>query len=182
MFSYEILLIWTKNSVTAENTHILLSLLICGTALHGLMNMPYTVQLAYGWTKLSIIGNFIAVILLVPMIVFMTYKFGAPGAASVWIILNSGYILFSIHFMHKRLLISEKWHWYWHDIVTPFGVSFLIAGLGRLLITGQSSQFIMILNLGIISICTLGAAAIATKTTREWVFNKILDFKLTLKN
>jgi O-antigen/teichoic acid export membrane protein len=48
LFSYEVILLWTQNQATAERTHLLVSILICGTALNGLMNLPYALQLAFG--------------------------------------------------------------------------------------------------------------------------------------
>src|SRR3972149_1777430 len=43
-FSYEILLVWTGNSLTAQNTSPIVSILIIGTALNGLMVLPYVVH------------------------------------------------------------------------------------------------------------------------------------------
>lgn len=182
MFSYEILLIWTQNQVTAEKCHLLVSVLICGTALNGLMNIPYALQLAHGWTGLALYVNSISVILLVPLIIFMTNHYGAIGGASVWVILNGGYVLIVIQFMHRRLLTSEKWRWYWQDVSLPLVASLIIAGLGRLLIGGQMSQFMTILYLSIVSISTLGVTAITTPTTREWLFNKISNLRLAYGN
>jgi len=178
MFSYEIMLIWTQNQITAENSHTLVSILICGTALNGLMNIPYGLQLAYGWTRLALSANLIAIILLSPMIVFMTLQYGAVGAASVWVILNIGYVFISIHFMHRRLLPLEKWSWYWNDVSLPLIASILISGLGRIVIDGHISQFITIIYLIIISISTLAITAISTKTTRVWFLNKLSKLKL----
>jgi O-antigen/teichoic acid export membrane protein len=182
MFSYEIMLIWTQDQMTAEKSHALVSILICGAALNGLMNIPYGLQLAHGWTKLALSANLIAIIMLAPMIVFMTFQFGALGGASVWVILNGGYVLISIHFMHRRLLPREKWSWYWHDVSLPLIASLLIPGLGRVLIDGHTSQFMMIIYLFIISISTLAITAITTKTTRIWFFNMISNLKLAFGN
>jgi O-antigen/teichoic acid export membrane protein len=179
MFSYEIMLIWTQNQITAENSHTLVSILICGTALNGLMNIPYGLQLAHGWTRLALLSNLIGIILLAPMIVFMTLQYGAVGAASVWVLLNIGYIFISIHFMHRRLLPLEKWSWYWNDVSFPLIASILISGLGRIVIDGHISQFITIIYLIIISISTLAITAIATKTTRVWFLNKLSNLKLS---
>ena len=178
MFSYEIMLIWTQSQMTAEKSYILVSILICGTALNGLMNIPYGLQLAYGWTRLALFANLIAIIMLAPMIVFMTFYYGALGGASVWVILNCGYVFISIHFMHKRLLLREKWNWYWHDVSLPLIASLLIPGLGRIFISGHTSQFMTIIYIIIISVSTLAITAITTQTTRIWFFNKISNFKL----
>ncbi len=52
-FSKEILFLWTRNSTTAQYTHLILSILVIGTALNGLIHLPHALQLAYGWTTLA---------------------------------------------------------------------------------------------------------------------------------
>jgi O-antigen/teichoic acid export membrane protein len=178
LFSYDILLIWTQNPTTAEKSYLLVSILICGTALNGLMNVPYALQLAHGWTKLALYTDLIAIIVLVPMIVCMTNKYGALGGASVWMILNSGYVLITIHFMHRRLLPLEKTHWYWHDVSLPLIASLIIPGIGRLFIGSQMSQLMTFFYLIVVSISTLVITAFSTPTTRVWLFDKLLNLKL----
>jgi len=178
LFSREILLLWTQNPTTAEKTHLLVSILICGTALNGLMNIPYALQLAHGWTRLGVYLNAIGVVVLAPMIFVMTKNYGAVGGASAWVILNSVYFFVAIPLVHRRLLPHENWHWYGEDVGIPLIASLSLAGLGRLFMGGQMSQLMTILYLGIISIATLGAAAMATQTTRDWLFNKLLNLKV----
>ena len=103
LFSYEIILLWQQNPTTAQNSYILVSIMVCGTALNGLMYFPYAMQLAFGWTSLSFFKNIIAVILLVPLIIYMAMHYGAAGAASVWIVLNLGYVFFEIPIMHLQI-------------------------------------------------------------------------------
>lgn len=170
-FSYEIMYLWTRNPITAERSYLLVSLLIVGTALNGLMNVPYALQLANGWTKLSLVTNLIAIALLVPMVIFMTSRYGAVGGASVWILLNGSYVLISGHFMHRRLLQQEKWHWYRQDILFPLAASLVVAGLGRVLMPNGMSEIILILFLVVVSVLTLFVTAIATPTIRERLFS-----------
>jgi len=177
MFSYDILLIWTQNPTTAEKSHLLVTVLICGTALHGLMHVPYALQLASGWTKLTFYTNLVAVLVLAPIIVYLTNRYGALGGASAWVVLNCGYVLIITHFMHKRLLRHEKWRWCWEDLTLPFAASLGVAGLGRKLIGSQQSQLMMVLYLLIVSISTLMITALATRTTRVWLFDKLLNVK-----
>jgi O-antigen/teichoic acid export membrane protein len=171
------MLLWTQNATTAQETHLLVSILICGTAINGIMNLPYALQLAFGWTKLSFFKTLIAVILLVPLIIYMTMHYGAIGAAGVWLVLNMGMFFFEIPIMHLRLLRKEKWRWYLQDVCLPLAVCILIAGLGRILINGPISQFMMLLNLIIVSALTLGMAAITTPITRTLLFKQLLKIK-----
>jgi O-antigen/teichoic acid export membrane protein len=177
-FSYDILLLWTQNPVTAEKTHLLVSILVTGTALNGLMNIPYALQLAYGWTSLAFYVNVIAVFFLVPLIIFMTTYYGAIGAASGWVILNSGYVLFTIQVMHRRLLPGEKWRWYREDVGLPFITALITAGLGRIVFSEPMTQPMMLIALISSYVITLGITSYVTTITREWLNNKIADLKV----
>lgn len=182
LFSHEILLIWTQNNATANKAYLLVSILICGTALNGLMNLPYALQLAFGWTRLSFFKNVIAVILLVPLIIYMTTHYGATGAASIWVVLNLGYFFFEIPIMHRRLLPKEKWRWYWKDVCVPLAASIFLAGLGRIFVNGPMSQFMILLSLVIITVLTFGITAIITPATRGLLFEQLLKIKLVSGN
>jgi len=177
-FSYEILLLWTQNPATSEKTYLIVSILVCGTAINGLMNLPYALQLAFGWTRLSVFKSIIAVILLVPLIIYMTIRYGAIGAASVWLVLNMGMFFFEIPIMHIRLLRKEKWRWYWQDVSLPLAACILIAGIGRIFIREPMPQYIMLLYLIIVSILTLGITALTTPVTRTWLFMQLSKIKL----
>ena len=181
-FPYEIILLWTQDSTIAEKCHPLVSILICGTALYGLMNPPYALQLAFGWARLSFLKNVVAVILLVPLTISMVARYGVVGATSAWLLLNMGYIFFEIPIMHRRLLRKEKWRWYWQDVCLPLVTCIFIAGLGRILMSGPMSEFMMLLYLVIISVLTFGAASIVTPVTRTWLLKQLLKIKLVCGN
>jgi len=178
LFSYEVLLLWTRSPVTAEKVHLLVTILVCGTALNGLMNIPYGLQLAHGWTRLAFYVNLMSVILLVPLIIYMTSRYGAVGGASVWAILNTGYVLIAIQYMHKRLLPGEKWRWYWQDVCTPLLTVVMIVGLGKLMWVSQVSQLITMSYIFVVLVMTIVAAAVTTSTTRNWLLNKVRGFRL----
>ncbi|MEN6423049.1 MAG: oligosaccharide flippase family protein [Smithella sp.] len=179
-FSHEVLLLWTGNPVTAENTYMLVSILIIGTAFNGLMNMPYALQLAHGWTKLGFYINLVSVMLLVPLTMFMAWKYGAIGASLVWVILNSGYVVIVIPFMHRRLLKGEKWIWYVKDVGIPMLAALATAGACKFVVgDAASSQLMSVVILILISAVTLGMTVIMTPTTRNFVFNQLIKFKLT---
>src|SRR5487761_803537 len=53
VFSRDVLYLWTGDTATAAKVAVPLSILVAGTALNGLMNLPYALQLAHGWTRLT---------------------------------------------------------------------------------------------------------------------------------
>jgi len=177
MFSYEILLLWTQSTVTASKTYILASILVWGTALSGLVNMPYKLQWAYGWTKLGLYISLISVSLFIPFIIAMTINFGAIGSSVSWVILNGISMFFIIQLMHQRLLKTEKWRWYFQDVSLPLLTSLIIAGLGRILFVSPMSQFPAFLILCFIFLVTMTCSAIATPVTRTWLASKYVRYR-----
>jgi O-antigen/teichoic acid export membrane protein len=118
-FGKNLLLLWTGDALLVENVAPLLALLALGMMLNGFMHIPYLLTLAYGWTRFAIKLNSIALVLLIPAIIWATQRYGAIGAAWLWVILNASYILVSVHFIYKRLLVTEKWQWYGKDLCLP---------------------------------------------------------------
>jgi len=178
-FSSEILLLWTADPVTVANTHSVVSILVIGTALNGLMNLPYGLQLAHAWTKLGLYTNIIASIVLAPTIYFLAVRYGVIGAASAWVILNTGYVLICIQIMHSRLLKGEQWRWYFNDVGVPLLSALIIAAFWRLLITGEMSKAAMFVCLAGVSATTLLAAVFATSVTRLWIADKLTRLRLS---
>jgi len=150
IFSRDILEIWTRNHQLVVQTSTLMALLVIGNALGGLMNIPYALQLANGWTRLAFYINMVAVIVLAPAIYFATKRWGMAGAASIWIVLNAGYVIFSIQFMHRRLLVGEKWHWYIDDVGKPLLAALFVVGVGTLLMTGGLQDYEKVIRLAVI--------------------------------
>ena len=47
----------------------------------------------------------------------------------MWASLNAGYVLIGIHFMHRKILTTEKWKWYLQDIMQPLVFAISVATL-----------------------------------------------------
>jgi O-antigen/teichoic acid export membrane protein len=132
-FAKEIIMIWSNNPTITTSVYPLVRILIIGTAANALVTIPYNVQLAYGWTKLGLYQNVLAIIVLIPAIIFLTYNYGVSGAVWGWTILNASYIVISVPLMFRKLLTSEKWKWYWNDLFYLVLITLLPMGLFRLL-------------------------------------------------
>lgn len=170
LFSKEILELWTHNPNMVMHASLLISLLVIGNALNGLMHMPYALQLAHGWTRLAFIQNIVAVIVLAPAIYFATLRWGAVGAAGVWILLNTGYILIGVHAMHRRLLIAEKWRWYLSDLIKPFVAVIALSVFARLVLGEGAAGWGTAVVLGITLFATTIAAIASSSSLRGRLF------------
>ena len=175
LFSYEILIIWVRNEQIAINTYILLSLVAVGNGLNSLIWLPYSLQLAHGWTKLAFYSNIVTIVFLVPLMVVGVYKYGAIGGAVVWVILNGSYFFTLIQLMHRRLLKGEKLRWYFEDVALPFVVAAAVAVSGRFLFPKGMTRFESIIGLILISALTFITTVLSTKTTRNYL--KIFRYK-----
>lgn len=132
-FSKEVVLIWTQSHEVTASVYPLLRILMVGAACNALVTIPYMTQLAYGWTKLGFYQNLIAIIILIPSIIYLTNIYGAYGAVWVWSILNASYIVISMPVMFARYLKTEKWKWYNNDVFRPVFWGLLLMSVARIL-------------------------------------------------
>jgi O-antigen/teichoic acid export membrane protein len=158
--------LWTQDRSIAENSYLVLSLLTAGSALNALASMPHVLQLAWGWTRLSLIANTAAALLLAPFIYLMSVKYGGVGAAIVWVIFNALYLVVVQHFMHRRLLRGELMRWYRLDVGQPLLAAAALAGLWKWLIPFSETVWSGLANLILVSVATLAAAVIAAPEIR----------------
>lgn len=166
LFSYDIMLLWIADPEAARNAAPIVTLLVIGTALNGLMNLPYALQLAYGWTRIGLYINSFFIIILVPTIVFMTTHYGAVGGASVWAVLNGSYVLIGIPLTHKWVLQGEAWRCIKEDIGLPLAAVLLVAGVGRWLINSPMAPMRALACLSVVLLASLVAAAQAAPQIR----------------
>jgi len=163
VFSEQILSLWLSNPATVQNTNLLLTLLAIGTSINAIVTLPYTLQLAYGWTKLSVFKNIIAILLLTPLMILLVKYHGATGAALAWIILNLGYLVIEVPIMHRRLLKGELWSWYLYDVAIPLIIAVPIVLLAKLLMPDTPSRFLNAAWIFMSGILTIAIAAYAMK-------------------
>jgi O-antigen/teichoic acid export membrane protein len=182
LFAETFLRLWTHDAALAERTAPLLSLLMLGNLLNCLMWIPYQTQLAHGWTSLGVCTNIVAVFIIVPAILWATPRYGAEGAACVWVSLNAGYVLIGIHFMYRKILVREKWRWYGQDILMPLGVGLLGAGALAMLWPAKPGIFADLMQLIFAATITLSAALLAASYTRLQLQHWLKPYWIKWKN
>jgi O-antigen/teichoic acid export membrane protein len=177
VFGGRVLRLWTGDPALAAQVAPLLAVLALGTLLNALMWIPYHVQLAHGWTTLTIKVNIVAVAVLVPAILWVVPEYGALGAAWVWVGLNAGYLIFAVYFMHRRLLPTEKWRWYLQDVAIPLVAATATA---RLCYWVMPEHLGKMLELGVLlasSGSVLIAGALAAPSVRYQMMRQVIDSK-----
>lgn len=159
IFSEQILTLWMDDPLIASNSWLIVSLLVFGTMLNGIVSLPANSAPAFGWPLLITYTNLVQVFLIVPLIIFMVYWLKGVGAGIAWIIMNSTYVVFMVPFFFKRYFSEEKKEWYLNDIVLPGIVSFAICIISWIIYPNLGSHiftFIWILTTGVISFIATG--------------------------
>lgn len=167
LFAETILHLWTRDAGLALRVAPMVSLLVLGNLLNALMYIPYHTQLAHAWTGLTVRINIISVLIIVPAILWTTPRFGALGAASIWVLLNAGYVLIGIHFMYRRILTTEKWQWYVWDLLAPLTAATVTAASLHWVLPNNNGVLPQLASLVIAFSFTMIAAGLAASHIRE---------------
>ena len=177
-FAETVLNLWTQDVALSARVAPILSLLVLGNLLNGLMWIPYQTQLAYGLTGLAVWVNIIAVAIIVPAMLWATPRYGAEGAAWAWVSLNAGYVLLGIHFMYRRILHTEKWRWYRDDVIQPLLAAGAAVLLVRWLIPPPVGMLPQLFALSVAAFTALFFATLAAPSVRHKAMN-VLNAVLT---
>ena len=128
VFARDVLLLWTGDAMVADKAALPMAILVAGTALNGLMNIPYALQLANGWTRLALGLNALSLVLIIPLCLWVVPQYGMAGAAMLWLIPNFISVVVGIPLMHRRLLPGQALIWFLRDNLPQ-----ILAGLGTAL-------------------------------------------------
>ena len=178
VYSYDILLLWTKSIIISQNVYIIFGILLSGTVINGFMNPPYALQLANGWTKLNLYSNLVAVLIILPCYFFLSKKYGSIGAALSWLILNIGYLLILTPFMHKKLLKNEMYDWYIFDLGIPVLTGSIVVIASKLFLANQIlSNSQIIIKIVIVFFITFLSVGFSMSSTRNNLFERFYKYK-----
>jgi O-antigen/teichoic acid export membrane protein len=137
------------------------------------MTIPYCIQLAYGWTKLAFYKNVIAIIILVPLMIWLVSLYLAEGAAIIWIILNASYFLIEIPIMHRRLLKDQMYQWYIYDVGMPLLAVTCVGIASRVFMPDNMSVYLSLFWIFLTGVVALLCSALVMPLVREWFRKKI---------
>lgn len=172
MFPHGILYAWSGNTLLADRTAPILTVLAFGTFLNALLQVPYQLQLADGWTSLGLKLNTVAVLVLVPALIITVPIYGPLAAATVWVVLNIGYLLIEIPLVHRRLLPGEMRRWVMDDVIVPVGAAALIVfGAAQMAPASNDSRFVWLVFLCAAGLVSMVGAVVGAPIIRRRALN-----------
>ena len=169
LFSGDVLALWLHDEVLAQRLSPLVRILALGSLLNALVWLPHALQIAHGWTGLIIRVNAVAVAVLIPALLLAVPRFGAEGAAWLWVLVNLGFFAVQAPIALRRLLTGETARWYLVDVARLLLVAVLIAGSARLIAPAGVNLWIGLLALGLVSAATLIGAGLSAPMVRAEV-------------
>jgi O-antigen/teichoic acid export membrane protein len=110
-FAPDIMRAWTGSITAADTAAPVLRFLAIGVALHGLVDLVTSLQLAYGWPSIGVRLNLLSLAILLPGLVYTADRFGAAGAAAFWACLKAGQLLAGAMYTHQRVLRGYGLAW-----------------------------------------------------------------------
>jgi len=176
VFSRDVVFLWTGDATTAAMVATPLTILAMGTALNGLMNLPYALQLAHGWTRLAAMMNLAVLVAGIPFCIWAVNHHGISGAALVWLGINACFVLVGLPLMHRRLMNGELANWYARDVAPPFIAAVAAGAAMKWLMSTIPRDIWGVLQLGIASATCLSAAALASPCVRAAILRQLRSF------
>ena len=169
-FTDRLIYMWTGDLELTNSVSPILKILGLGTSLNCLMWIPYQMQLAYGWTALAIRVNIVSILILIPAIFLVVPIYGGIGAAWIWVILNCGYIFFGMHFMFKKILRKQKYHWMVFDLLFPIICGCVMAGFLKIFLPEFSNRLYELFSMLLTGLSILLIMSLSAKSIRERIF------------
>lgn len=111
-----VLWVWTGSTQIANSSALTLALYATGNCVAVLGAFPYYVQYATGKLSLHLAGSILYLAVLVPSVVLLALRYGAPGAGAAWLGTNLLYLLGWVPYVHRHFFGSFHKAWLTRDV------------------------------------------------------------------
>jgi hypothetical protein len=142
------------------------------------MHMPYALQLAYGAVRLSLVIAVSMCVLLVPLIILLTTRWGAVGGAAAWLVLNIFYLFFGTWLTHRELLPALGANWLAKDVGVPALMSVIVIVIARKVdMFCAFTLWPTLILAGFFTLFTVFANIMLFADTRAWIKHSWVQMK-----
>jgi O-antigen/teichoic acid export membrane protein len=173
-FSYEALSAWTNNPAVSTEAAPILKILIFGSVLNGLMNIPYALHLAYGNTRPILLINLAGLAFLVPAVLLLTPIYGPAGAAVGWLGFNILFCCLAVPLTHAKFSQYSALQWLLRDVLLGSAAALIVTFAAKYAEPLELSRVATVLYLGVVLALSGFAAALCGSETRRWLLHHAL--------
>jgi O-antigen/teichoic acid export membrane protein len=170
----QVLWVWTGDLKFAQGYFMVLALYGVGNAFLAVAGFPYFLQFARGDMRMHLWGSIGFLVVLVPVIVVVTLRYGAVGAATAWATMNAMFFLAWVPVVHSRFLPGRHGAWLMHDVlkilIVPLAAIPLLMRVpedlhGRWLAGGG----IVLMGIGLLGLTLAGCDLLRPLMKREFI-------------
>jgi O-antigen/teichoic acid export membrane protein len=169
-----VLAVWTGRPDVALHAALVLTLLTISAALNGLLTLAYSLQLAFGWTKLTLWSGLVAMAVTIPTMIVATRFYGAAGAAAAAILPNAIQLLIGVTMMHRRILRGELRRWVLVDVGGPLLAGGAVVAIAAAVIPFGGSVLDTLVKLIAVALACLLACVVAAPQIRAIAVDHVL--------
>jgi O-antigen/teichoic acid export membrane protein len=126
-FPTALMSLWIGHGAIASKVARIIPIYAAGSLMNVLVLMPFALQIASGWTSLSIKKNVLTAAISVPLLIFAISRWGGQGAAAVWVAINLGYLVFEVPIVHSRMFGAIKPYWWIRIVLLPVAIASISA-------------------------------------------------------
>ncbi len=135
----------------------------------GLLQFPHTLQLATGLSTVAPVLNFVALIIYLPGIVFLTPVYGIVAPAVLWLCISIASVIPMVMITHRRALQGEAWIWFKESVMRPVLISAVIIFASSWLAPRTVSWLITVPWIAVTYLFAITAILLSSERTRSFV-------------
>lgn len=168
IFAHPLMQLWLgASSPLIGPVSELVPLFAIGSLFNTFMTPPYVLEIAAGWTRLSVGKSIVAVVIVLPVLLILVPRIGPIAAAGGWIAVNIGFYLFEVPLMHRRLLKGHMWQWWLTDTLLPAIIVGIVFGCSWLLVPVDQKPWFGLLQAAPTAAIAFGAIGLVFPALRR---------------
>jgi O-antigen/teichoic acid export membrane protein len=126
LFTKDFVFIWTHDNLIAKTIENVTKVLLIGGVFLSFQYMPYHLAIANGHTKTNVRLGIVAIICIIPSLIFCVKQFGLIGATYTWLIMNIFAYFYLGYFIISKFLKNEFKRWLINGTLIPLIIAILI--------------------------------------------------------
>ncbi len=155
IFTKDFILIWTHDNLIATTIENVTKVLLIGGVFLSFQYMPYHLAIANGHTKTNVRLGVVALICIIPSLIFFVKQYGLIGATYTWLIMNLFAYFYLGYFIISKFLKNEFRRWLINGTLIPLFIAALMGCLSYFLTINLQKGYYVILYSAVSGMGTL---------------------------
>jgi O-antigen/teichoic acid export membrane protein len=154
-FPREVLFAWTGKLAISQEAFNALRFYSIGNAVLAISAFAYYLQYSKGNLRLHLFGSALFLIILIPLLLFLTKRCGVSGAGYAWAIVNILYFSVWVPWVHRTFLRGIHMKWLVGDVGTTVALPTCVAFAAHSILSHQPGRLEQGITVGVVGFCLL---------------------------